>query len=97
MQLLKRGNHVFEMIDVLAMNDEIRGEGDAKLAGLMLANPSSQFNFVRMRARTRNPVRVAFGRILKTELDMIETRFHKLPQPVPRKPYARGDQIRIKA
>ena len=85
MKRLERGDHLFEMIDVLAMDDEVGGEGDATLAGLMFANPSGQFDFVRVGARSGDPVRVAFGRILKAELNMVEARIHELRQPLARR------------
>jgi len=111
---LERGNHRFEVIDILPMNDEIYGEGDGTamgadlmlaglmracrmLATLMFANPRCQFEFVRVGARSGNPIGVAFARILKTELDVVKTRFHQLRETLARQADSRGDQIRVEA
>src|ERR1700681_4538521 len=48
-----------------------------------------------MRACSGNPVRRAFARILKAELDMVKARFHKLAQTLARKPDSRGNQVRV--
>jgi len=50
---------------------------------------------VRVGARSGNPVRRAFARILKAELDMVKTRFDKLGQTLARKPDSRGDQVGV--
>ena len=38
---------------------------------------------------------MAFARILKAELDVVEPRFHKLGQTLARKPDSRSDQVRV--
>src|SRR5450631_2765150 len=95
MERFERGNHRLEVLDVLPVNDQIYRERDATLADLMLADPRGQFDFVSVRARSGNPVRGAFARILKAELDMVKASFHKLRQALARKPDSRGDQVRI--
>jgi len=42
-QALKHKERLFEVIEVLAMNNQIRGESD-----FVLANPSGQLDFVRV-------------------------------------------------
>ena len=69
MQRFERGNHFLEMLDVVPVHDQVYGERDA-----MRANPSGQFELVRVRPRSGNPVGMAFARILKTELDMCRVR-----------------------
>ena len=73
---LQGRNHLLEMINILSMNNQVRGERNS-----MRANPGSQFNFVSMSPCPRNPVRGAFSRILKTELDMVKPSPDQLFQP----------------
>ena len=61
MERFERGNHLFQVIDVLAMDDQVYREGDAVLANPRFANPCCQLNLVRVRASTCDPVRVAFA------------------------------------
>ena len=100
MERFERDNHLFEVLDVLPVNHQVYSEGDAMLAdlmfaGLMFADPPGQFELVGVCARSGNPVRRAFARILKAELDMVEAGFHKLGQTLTRKPYSRCDQVRV--
>jgi len=90
MERFERGNHFFEVLDVLPVNDQVCGESDT-----MRAYPPSQFELVRVRACPGNPVGIAFVRILKAELDMVKARVHQLRQPLARKPDSRGDQVRV--
>src|SRR5258708_28010243 len=90
MKRFERGNHFFEVIDVLPVDDQVCGESDA-----VLADPRGQFHLVRVRARSGNPVRMAFARILKTELDMVKTRFHQLGQALAGESDSRGDQVGV--
>jgi len=95
MEPFERGNHFFKVLDVLPMNNEIYSECDAALADLTFADPPGQFDLVRVCACSGNPVRRAFARILKAELDMVKARFHKLGQTLARKPDSRRDQVRV--
>src|ERR1700686_3933010 len=95
MERFERGHHFLKMPDVLPVNDEVYSECDATLADLMLADPPGQFDLVRVRARSGNPVCVAFARILKAELDMVEACFHKLGQTLARKSDSRSDQVGV--
>src|SRR5437660_9861098 len=95
MERFDRGHHFLKMPDVLPVNDQVYGERDATIADLTFADPTGQFELVRVRARSSNPVRGAFARILKAELDMVKARFHKLAQTLARKPNSRSDQVRV--
>src|SRR5437660_9038668 len=90
MKRFERGNHAVQVLDVLPVNNEVCRERDT-----MPADPTSQFDFVRVGARSGNPVRRAFTGILKAELDMVEPCFHKLAQTLARKPNSRSDQVRV--
>src|ERR1700693_2998438 len=102
MERFECGNHALKVLDILAVDDQVYCECDATLADLMcvpmcvlmLADPAGQFDLVRVRARSGNPVRRAFARILKAELDMVKACFHKLGQTLARKPDSRSDQVR---
>src|SRR5713226_10785652 len=96
MERFERGNHALEVLDVLPVNNEVYSECDATLAALTFADPTGQFDLVRVGACSGNPVRRAFTRILKAELDVVKARFHKLGQTLARKSDAGGDQIRVK-
>src|ERR1700681_3650211 len=96
MERFERYHHFLKMLDVLPVNDQVYCECDATLADLTFADPPGQFDFVRVCACSGNPVRVAFARILKAELDVVNARFYKLGQTLARKPDSRGDQIRVK-
>ena len=90
MERFERGNHLFQVIDVLPVHDQVYGEGDA-----MLANPLREFEFVRVRARTGDPVRRTFFRILKAELNMVEAGVYQLLKPLTRQANAGGDQVGV--
>jgi len=72
MESFECGNHLLQVIDVLTVHHQVSGESNA-----MLVNPSRHFHLVGMGARARDPVRCAFGRILETELDMVESRLRQ--------------------
>src|ERR1700681_1316441 len=95
MERFDRGNHAVEVLDVLPVHDQVYGECDATLADLTFADPTGQFDLVRVGARSGDPVGWLFARILKAELDVVKARFHKLGQTLARKPDSRGDQVRI--
>jgi len=91
MEGFERGNHLFEVVDILPVNDQVHSERDAAfasllLANLLLANPCGQFELVRMGARSGNPVRWASTRILKAELDVVEAGLDELRQTLARRP-----------
>src|SRR5215469_8018751 len=73
------------------MDDEVSREGNA-----VLADPTGEFGFVRMRSRTRDPIGAFWLRVLKTELDMIEAALNEARQTLARQPDPRCNQIRIK-
>src|SRR5260221_7409669 len=100
MERFERCNHAIEVIDILRVDDQVYSESDAPLADLTFADltfadPPSQFDFVRVGACSSNPVRWAFARILKAELDMVKAGFHKLGQTLVRKSDSRGDQVGV--
>src|SRR5260370_7498903 len=95
MERFERGNHAVEVLDVLPVHDQVYGECGATLADLTFADPTGQFDLVRVGARSGDPVGWPLARILKTELDVVKARFHKLGQTLARKPDSRGDQVRI--
>src|ERR1700692_3570376 len=99
MERFERGNHACEVLDIRPVNDQVYSECDATLADLLcilpFADPLGQFELVRVRAGSGNPVRRALARILKTELDVIKPRFDKLAQTLARKPDSRSDQVRV--
>ena len=68
-QLLDEGDHLFQMIEILPMHDQVHGEGD-----LVPADRAREFDLVRVRLRAGNPVGGFFARILKADLDVIESR-----------------------
>ena len=86
----ERGDHLFEMIDVLPVHDQVHGEGDA-----VPANQLRQFEFVRMHASAGDPVRRTFFGILKAELNVIEAGVHQLLKALARQADAGGDEIRV--
>ena len=61
-------DHLFEVIDVLTMDDKIYGEGD-----FVAADETGQFNFVSMSFGSSDPVGGSLAGILKADLDMIES------------------------
>ena len=67
-ELLDESDHLFEVIDVLPVHHKIDGERD-----LVLADDARQFDFVRVRFGAGNPVGRVFARILKADLDVIES------------------------
>src|ERR1700687_2200459 len=95
MERFERGHHFLKMPDVLPVNNQVYGERDATLADLTFTDPRSQFDLVRVRACSGDPVRRAFARILKAELDMVKSSFHKLAQTLARKSDAGCDQVGI--
>src|ERR1700686_653795 len=95
MERFERGHHFLKMPDVLPVNDQVYRECDATLADLTFADPTSEFDLVRVRACSGDPVCIAFARILKAELDMVKARFHKLGQALARKSDSRCDQVRV--
>src|ERR1700687_4072962 len=95
MERFERGHHFLKMPDVLPVNNQVYRECNATLSDLTFADPPGQFELVGVRACSGNPVRRAFARILKAELDVVKARFHKLGQTLARKPDARSDQVRV--
>src|SRR5260370_24102230 len=95
MERIERGNHAVEVLDVLPVHDQVYGECDVTIADLTFADPTGQFDLVRVGARSGDPVGWPFARVLKAELDVVKARFHKLGQTLARKPDSRGDQVRI--
>ena len=57
----------------MAVDYQVCGErnGTAMPANLMFADPRGQLDFVRVGARSGNPVGMVFVRILKAKLNMI--------------------------
>src|SRR6202521_5422022 len=95
MERFERGNHAVEVLDVLPVHDQVYGECDATLADLTFADPTGQFDLVRVGARSGDPVGWPFARILKAELDVVKARFHKLGQTLARKTDSGGDQVGV--
>ena len=90
-QLLNKCNHLLEMIEILPMHDQIHRE-----CNLCLSNGTRKFDLMRVRLRTRNPVRRFFARILKADLDVIESGANQRCQPLLIQSNARGDEIGVK-
>src|SRR6266446_4324398 len=105
MKRFERCNHAVEVIDVLPVNNQVYGECDAPLpdltpadltlADLTFADPTSQFDFMRVGARSGNPGRRAFAPPLKPELSVVEARFNKLAETLARKADSRSDQVSV--
>src|SRR5581483_4940558 len=71
---------------------EIYGECD-----LVPANRARKFNFVGMRLRAGNPVRRFLPRILKADLDMIQTSIYQRLEALLIEPDPRRDQVGVKS
>src|SRR5271168_3033012 len=102
MKRFERRDNGFEVVDILAVDDQVRGEGDAMgmiltITDLKFSYPPGEFELVGMGAGAGNPVGMALGRILKTELDVVEARFDELRQTLARKADARGDEVGVEA
>ena len=67
-QLLDEGNHLFQVVNVLPVDNKVYGEGN-----LELADDAGKLDFVGMRLRPRDPVGGVLARILKTDLYVIES------------------------
>ncbi len=91
-ELLDERDHLFEVIDVLAMDDKVYGECD-----FVAANDAREVDFVRMRFGAGNPVGRGLARILKADLDVIETGLDQCLQACFRKADAGRYQIGIEA
>jgi len=59
----------------------------------LLADPLCNLDFVGVRLRARNPVGTLWSRILKTQLDVIESGVDQAFETIGRKPQAGGNQI----
>jgi hypothetical protein len=90
--LLDEKDHLFEVIDILAMNDQIYGEGD-----LVAADNAGELDLVGVSFGSGNPVGGGFARILKADLDVIEAGVNERLQARLGKADAGGDQIGVKA
>ena len=66
-ELLDERDHLFEVIDVLPMDDKIYGECD-----FVPADETGQFNFVGVSFGSGDPVGGVLAGILKADLDVIE-------------------------
>ena len=71
-QLLQKRDRLFKMIEVLSMDYQVGGESDA-----VLTNPSRNLDLMCIRFGPRDPIRALLLRILKTQLDMVESRVHQ--------------------
>ena len=91
-KLLEERDHLFKMVDVLAMHDQIRGEGQ-----LVLADGARQFDLVGVRLCASDPVGGVFVRILEADLDVIEPGVHQRLQPRFGEADARGDEVGIES
>ena len=80
------------MIEILPVNDQIYGERD-----LVLADRAREFDLVRMRFRPRNPVGGFFSRILKADLDMIESSIYERFQPLLVESDSGCDEVGVKS
>jgi hypothetical protein len=91
-ELLDESDHLLDVIDVLPVYDKIHGERD-----FVLADDARQFNLVRVRFGAGNPVGRALARILKADLDVIESGVNQCLQSCFNKPNGGRDQIGVEA
>ena len=91
-ELLDEGDHLFQMIEVLPVHDQIYCERN-----LVPADRAREFDFVRVRLGSGNPVGSLFPRILEADLDVIEAGLDQGLQPLLVEADARGDEVGIKS
>ena len=77
---------------ILAMDDEVYGEGD-----FVAADEARQFNLVRVSFCSSDPVGRGFARILKAQLDVIESGIDQRLQPRFGKANAGSDEVGVEA
>ena len=91
-QLLDEGDHLFEMVEILAVDHQVYGERD-----FVAANRAREFDFVRVRFGAGNPVGGIFTRILEAELNVIETSGHQRRESLLIQSDSRGNQVGVES
>ena len=91
-ELLDERDHLFEVVDVLPVDDKIHGERD-----FVAADDARQFDLVRVCFGAGNPVGCVLARILKADLDVIESGVDQCLQSCFSKADAGRDQIGVEA
>ena len=67
-ELLDKPNHLFQMIKILPVHDQVHRKSDP-----MFADSAREFDFVGVGFSSGDPVGGVFAGVLKADLDVVET------------------------
>ncbi len=96
MELLDECDHLFEVVEILPVHDEIHSEGELSLVDAA-ADGAGEFDLVGVSLCAGDPVRRFFARVLKADLNVIQACGDERLKPLFIQSDAGGDEVGVEA